>query len=69
MKIFKTSQLLQRDDELHQLLQLRHVMVDPLNLMQAVFLKRLRDGNTDPATADVLSLTIQGIAAGMHNTG
>lgn len=44
-------------------------MVDPLNLLQAVFLKRMREGNTDPAAADVISLTIQGIAAGMHNTG
>jgi len=70
MEIFKTKKILQNNAQLSQLLQLRHVLVDPLNLIQAVFLKRLRGAaNVDQAMVDILSLTIQGIAAGMQNTG
>ena len=62
------SSLLAREPELHRMLTLRHSYVDPLNVLQAELLRRHRAGE-DAAIADALLVTINGIAAGMRNTG
>jgi len=54
--------------------QLRNPYVDPLNYLQVEMLRRLRalpDGETPEAEAvrEVIVLTINGIAAGLRNTG
>jgi phosphoenolpyruvate carboxylase len=55
-------------------IQLRNPYVDPLNYLQVEMLRRLR-ALTDPAHADaeplreVVVMTINGIAAGLRNTG
>ncbi len=46
----------------------RNPYVDPLNLLQVELLRRVRAG-ADPALADALLVTVNGIAAGMRNTG
>lgn len=43
--------------------------VDALNIIQAKALQRLRRGEKDQRLEDCLTITIQGIAAGMGNTG
>jgi phosphoenolpyruvate carboxylase len=44
--------------------------VDPINLVQVELLRRLRDSETmDPALFDAFVVTVNGIAAGMRNTG
>jgi phosphoenolpyruvate carboxylase len=53
-------------------IQLRTSFVDPINLIQAELLKRLRalnEGEDDSLLRDALLITINGIAAGMRNTG
>jgi phosphoenolpyruvate carboxylase len=62
------SSLLAREPELKRNLALRHCYVDPLNLLQAELLRRNRTAE-DPIIADALLVTINGIAAGMRNTG
>jgi phosphoenolpyruvate carboxylase len=49
-------------------MRLRKPYVDPLNLLQAELLRRHRAA-PDPRLADALVVTINGIAAGMRNTG
>ena len=60
--------LLEREPELKRNLALRHCYVDPLNLLQAELLRRNRAGE-DAIIGDALLVTINGIAAGMRNTG
>jgi phosphoenolpyruvate carboxylase len=54
--------------------QLRNPYVDPLNYIQVEMLRRLRalpdpDGQEAQSFRDVMGLTINGIAAGLRNTG
>jgi phosphoenolpyruvate carboxylase len=60
--------LLQGNPVLQRTLHVRNPYVDPLNLLQAELLCRLRR-NPDAALQDALMVTINGIAAGMRNTG
>jgi len=62
------SSLLEREPELRRNLALRHCYVDPLNLLQAELLRRNRAGE-DAVIGNALLVTINGIAAGMRNTG
>jgi phosphoenolpyruvate carboxylase len=62
------SQLLEGDPELRRTIELRNPYVDPLNVLQAELLRRAR--TTDDARLwDALLVTVNGIAAGMRNTG
>jgi phosphoenolpyruvate carboxylase len=67
------SRLLESQPDLRRTIELRNPYVDPLNLLQAELLRRARTGppgaDVDPALADALLVTINGIAAGMRNTG
>lgn len=62
--------LLQNNPVLRRSIDLRNPYVDPINLLQAEILRRLRasDG-TDPRLLAALHVTMNGIAAGMRNTG
>mmetsp|Transcript_12067 Transcript_12067/g.17970 ORF Transcript_12067/g.17970 Transcript_12067/m.17970 type:complete len:927 (-) Transcript_12067:238-3018(-) len=61
--------LLESDQNVRLLVDNRQPYIDPLNLMQVETLKRLRSGDRDPEVRMTLNNTIQGIAAGMQNTG
>jgi phosphoenolpyruvate carboxylase len=43
--------------------------VDPINVMQVEILRRLRSQPDNRQLRDALLLTINGVAAGMRNTG
>ncbi|HKQ70378.1 MAG TPA: phosphoenolpyruvate carboxylase [Polyangiaceae bacterium] len=59
--------LLDRNPTLQQSIRLRNPYVDPLNLIQVELVRRKRAG--DPLATRPLLLTVNGIAAGMRNTG
>jgi phosphoenolpyruvate carboxylase len=62
------SKLLADQPDLARTIELRNPYVDPLNLLQAELLRRTRS-DEDPRIADALLVTVNGIAAGMRNTG
>lgn len=64
------SQLLQDDYRLRLSIRLRNPYVDPISLLQVELLQRWRDaGREDDALLHALVATINGIAAGIQNTG
>lgn len=62
-------ELLQDNPVLRRSISVRNPYVDPLNLVQVELLQRLRESDGDDRIRDALLVTINGIAAGMRNTG
>jgi phosphoenolpyruvate carboxylase len=67
-------ELMESDPVIQRSVQLRNPYVDPLNYLQVAMLRRLRalpDGEGPEAEAcrEVIVLTVNGIAAGLRNTG
>ena len=54
---------------LAQSIKLRNPYVDPMSLIQVDLLRRKRSGIHDSKLDYALAATINGIAAGLHNTG
>jgi phosphoenolpyruvate carboxylase len=74
LEISGHSRLLDGDPVLQRSVQLRNPYVDPLNYIQVEMLRRIRslhdpDGPQAESLRDVIVLTINGIAAGLRNTG
>src|SRR5687767_1143558 len=61
--------LLEANPVLRRSIDVRNPYVDPINLVQVELLRRLREPNPDPALFDAFVVTVNGIAAGMRNTG
>ena len=62
--------LLAHDPRLSQSIRLRNPYLDPISLLQVDLLARWRAGNReDDALLQVLMATVNGIAAGIQNTG
>ena len=61
--------LLEENPVLRRSIDVRNPYVDPINLVQVELLRRLRSGDMDPRLRHALMVTINGIAAGMRNTG
>ena len=65
-----TDELLAGDRRLQQSIRLRNPYVDPISLLQVDLLQRWRAGDrSDDALLQVLMATVNGIAAGVQNTG
>ena len=62
------AMLLAGQADLRRSIELRNPYVDPLNLLQAELLRRTR-ATDDAQLTDALLVTVNGIAAGMRNTG
>ena len=63
------SRLLENAPALARSLRLRDPYVDPMSLIQIELLRRKRRGEGNPELDYVLASTINGIAAGLRNTG
>jgi phosphoenolpyruvate carboxylase len=61
--------LLERNPLLARSIRNRFPYLDPLNHIQVELLKRHRAGETDARTTAAIHLTINGIAAGLRNSG
>jgi phosphoenolpyruvate carboxylase len=62
-------ELLENNPVLRRSIDVRNPYVDPINLVQVELLRRLRTSDPDPRTRDAFVVTVNGIAAGMRNTG
>lgn len=62
-------ELLEGNSVLSQSIRLRNPYVDPMSLIQVELLRRKRAGTDTEASNYALGATINGIAAGLHNTG
>jgi phosphoenolpyruvate carboxylase len=63
------NELLQNNAVLSRSIRLRNPYVDPMSLIQVDLLRRKRAGQDTDAVNYALGATINGIAAGLHNTG
>jgi phosphoenolpyruvate carboxylase len=68
LQVLDQDELLESDPTLQRSLQLRRAYLDPINLIQAELLRRQRDTD-DAELQDALLATVNGIAAGLKNTG
>jgi phosphoenolpyruvate carboxylase len=63
------SALLEKDPDLAATIRSRLPYIDPLNHLQIELIRRRRRGDDDEAVREGVHLTINGIAAGLRNTG
>jgi phosphoenolpyruvate carboxylase len=63
------KELLENNPVLLRSIRLRNPYVDPMSLVQVDLLRRKRAGEDSEALNYALGATINGIAAGLHNTG
>ena len=69
LAILDQTALLERNPQLASTLRNRFPYIDPLNHVQIELLKRYRAGDTDERVVAGIHLTINGIAAGLRNSG
>jgi phosphoenolpyruvate carboxylase len=69
LRITEQKDLLERKPVLSRSVRLRNPYVDPMSLIQVDLLRRKRSGMDTEAVNYALGATINGIAAGLHNTG
>jgi phosphoenolpyruvate carboxylase len=69
LRITNQTELLQNNRVLLRSIRLRNPYVDPMSLVQIELLRRKRSGANAPALNDALAATINGISAGLRNTG
>ncbi|MDZ4111422.1 MAG: phosphoenolpyruvate carboxylase, partial [Brevundimonas sp.] len=63
------SALLGSQPELDRLIRLRMPYVEPLNHVQIELIRRRRAGDDDPRVREGILLTLNGVAAGLRNSG
>jgi phosphoenolpyruvate carboxylase len=68
LAVTEHAELIESNTVLRRSIDVRNPYVDPINLTQVELLRRLRE-HPDERVRDALHVTINGIAAGMRNTG
>lgn len=61
--------LLDTNVALRRLIEMRNPYIDPINILQVEVLRRMRSDPNNKRLREALLITINGIAAGMRNTG
>jgi phosphoenolpyruvate carboxylase len=69
LSITGQRELLENNAVLSRSIRLRNPYVDPMSLVQVELLRRKRSGASDADLDYAIAATINGIAAGLHNTG
>ena len=69
LRLTGQSTLLEKNPVLARSIRLRNPYVDPLSLIQVELLRRKRGGEDNDDLNYALAVTINGIAAGLRNTG
>ncbi len=69
LRLSQETELVSYDTNLQREIRFRSPWLNPLNLLQVEFLRRLRQTSEDEVLRRGLLLTINGIAAGLKNTG
>ncbi len=69
LRITQQSTLLEDNPTLARSIRNRFPYLDPLNHLQVELLRRYRAGDTDERTRRAIHLTINGLAAGLRNSG
>jgi phosphoenolpyruvate carboxylase len=69
LAVTRQEQLLETNRVLYRSIRLRNPYVDPMSLIQVDLLRRKRAGVRDSALDYAIAATINGVAAGLHNTG
>src|ERR1700678_167702 len=69
LNVTRQKDLLEGNSVLSQSIRLRNPYVDPMSLIQVELLRRKRTGPQTDERDNALGATINGIAAGLHNTG
>ncbi len=69
--IAKVKEMLEKEPQLNQSIKLRNPYIDPLSFIQLELIQRMRALTNEPDNAlqDAILMTINGIAAGLKNTG
>eukprot|EP00803_Ostreobium_quekettii_P004722 evm.model.scf_1239.2 EVM.evm.TU.scf_1239.2 scf_1239:18112-24821(+) len=63
------TRLCENNPTLRRLIEMRNPYIDPINILQVVILRTLRGDPMHARLREALLITINGIAAGMRNTG
>ena len=69
LAVSKHHRMSENNKTLRRLIDTRRPYLDPINFLQVEILRRLRMDSSNEALRDALLITINGIAAGMRNTG
>jgi phosphoenolpyruvate carboxylase len=69
LAVKQQKELLEKNAVLSRSIRLRNPYVDPMSLVQVDLLRRKRSGESGAALDYAIGATINGIAAGLHNTG
>jgi len=69
LAILRQKELLETNQVLAHSIKLRNPYVDPMHLIQVDMLRRKRAGEDTPEVNRVIAATINGISAGLRNTG
>lgn len=69
MRLTGQTVLLERQPDLVRLIRLRLPYIEPLNHVQVDLIRRRRAGDDDPAVREGILVALNGIAAGLRNSG
>jgi phosphoenolpyruvate carboxylase len=69
LRVMRQARLLEESPVLARSIRLRNPYVDPISLIQVDLIRRKRAGEESDALNYALAATINGISAGLRNTG